>query len=360
MPSAQETHENIGHIRKAATDCLARCRTYPSPSHERLDRILRIEAAIKTTTTKTQTTYSELIAPAHRRPNELNEQYRSIHEDINKIQQEINSTQDNKQRAELQQKIKTLQQTTQNIQTQLSGAQTHAAREQIAILARPSAALEEIEQDLRKLLDEAGTLEKDIDKESRIGEELRQITKADFESKSNEFEEASTFHRSQARRIYWAILAMVLAAGAAIYYLFIHTQIPTNAPPGEAATASLERMIFFGLGRIALLFFSAWVIKYLSELHRSHSEQSVIYRDRKAALGVAQSMLNAAPELAQKQELLRTLAVGYLDFDQNAFRSRRLTAHAENATDDTKRLKDLIYTVRPLLDSLKGMVERPK
>ena len=37
-----------------------------------------------------------------------------------------------------------------------------------------------------------------------------------------------------------------------------------------------------------------------------HAEQSVIYRDRLAALGIAGNLLNATPELAQRREMLKS------------------------------------------------------
>ena len=47
-------------------------------------------------------------------------------------------------------------------------------------------------------------------------------------------------------------------------------------------------------------------------LHRSHSEQAVMYHDKKAALGVINNLVRAATDLPQKHDLLQSIARGYL------------------------------------------------
>lgn len=80
-----------------------------------------------------------------------------------------------------------------------------------------------------------------------------------------------------------------------------------------------------------------------------------------AALGVAQTLLNIAPELKQKEELLRDLATGYLDFKKSAFRIRyrRQKGSKRSAislTEHMNSLKNTMDAIRPVVESLKGLI----
>lgn len=204
-----------------------------------------------------------------------------------------------------------------------------------------------------------------LDREISSGEELQRTVLIDFESKSEDFATAATFHRSEARRLYWGIAILLIITVGTIYLAFLSAnefRFPKDLPPvlSTSSAAVVAVLLLPGAGKIALLFFLGWALKHLGELHKSHSEQAIIYLDRRAALGVAKNLLANAPDLQQKQELLRNLSAGYLNFEQNAFRSRAFGSQDDSSREELKKLKDLIDGVRGIFDSVKGIFEKAK
>lgn len=407
MASVREVSSAVAQIRKTISECLKRCRAYPSPSKERLVRIINAESAFNSLAAKFDAAVDAATTPSLSGSKEHEERIQNVRARMEECMRAVADVQSNRasnrasleaelkaarenilsgsdenlinepemllkieQRAserdnqliqrqsELNNQLDMLGRERQMLDAQAKELHVQADRERQMLWGRPAPSVDEIERELSEHLDRVGALEKDIEREAKIGEELRQVTKADFESKSKDFEAAETFHRSQARRLFWAILGVASVSIGVIYYLFILNQVPAASVPGEATIVAVERMVFFGVGRVALLFFFAWAIRYLADLHRSHSEQSVIYRDRKAALGVAQNILNASPRLVQKQELLRTLAVGYLDFEQNAFRAGRKTPGTGVGDEELKMIEGIVNAIRPLVDSLKDIAKK--
>jgi hypothetical protein len=103
-------------------------------------------------------------------------------------------------------------------------------------------------------------------------------------------------------------------------------------------------------------------LKYLADLHRAHSEQAIIYCDRKAALGIAEVLLKATPELEQKRALLKTLADVYLKFEDSAFLARRPRADDSELDVDKqiKRVKDGVEALKPILDTISKAADKGK
>jgi hypothetical protein len=128
----------------------------------------------------------------------------------------------------------------------------------------------------------------------------------------------------------------------------------------------IEKLVLLATGRLAILFLAAWAFKYSGDLHRAHAEQSVIYGDRLAALGVAQNMLNATDSIEQKREVLKLLAEGYLNFEQSAFRIRRKAAAQETADKDVsvdrqiKHVRDAVEAVKPLFEAVGKVADKVK
>lgn len=117
-------------------------------------------------------------------------------------------------------------------------------------------------------------------------------------------------------------------------------------------------------GRLALLVLAGFALKYLWKLHTVHAEQSVIYRDRLAALGIAESLLKATPELEQRREMLKSLTNVYLDFDESAFgKHRKDTEHIEDqgsVDGQIKRLSKVTEAVASLLDPVAKLLDRAR
>ena len=105
-----------------------------------------------------------------------------------------------------------------------------------------------------------------------------------------------------------------------------------------ATTAAVwERIALVSVGKLAILALIAWALQFLAKLHRTHAEQSVIYRDRWAALQVASSILRGS-QLQQEKDLLTRIIRSYLNFSQNAFHTERIdTERAERKTIKTVR-----------------------
>ena len=95
-----------------------------------------------------------------------------------------------------------------------------------------------------------------------------------------------------------------------------------------------------------ILVLSAWVVRWAGRLYQVHREQAVIYRDRRAALGVIQVLLDATPDFEQRRVLLDRLHAGYLDFDQSAFRQASKHYVSDDMVD-AKQLTKLAKALRP-------------
>ena len=205
-----------------------------------------------------------------------------------------------------------------------------------------------------------------LEREVNAAGEIKRSSSLEFQSKKEQFEEAVKFHNKQASYIA-AIFAMIsVFVIIAVYLIFIKAATENFYATVNSQASSknwpeiIERAILVGVGRFAMLFFCGWILKYVADLYRAHCEQAVMYRDRMAALGVAQSLLLIAPELRQKEDLLRDLANGYLDFEKSAFRIRAKNisqVKTENTlTDQLKNVKDTVDAIRPTVDALKGLI----
>jgi uncharacterized membrane protein (DUF485 family) len=231
---------------------------------------------------------------------------------------------------------------------------SHAQQKWVSLEATNEAL--QLPQQAKDLLDSVGLYERNITRSKEVDERAA----VDFESKATEFQTAADYHRKQAVMIFWTMAVTVVMAALVIIVLFLGVW-SSFVPPLNTPTANdrIERAILVGVGRIAILSFFAWALRYLGSLHKSHSEQAVLYLDRKAALGVAANMLRASPELEQKRQLLQTLARGYLDFEQNAFRVG-IKQPIESSDIDLKQLRKLTQALQPLLDTIKSVGEKPK
>jgi hypothetical protein len=254
-----------------------------------------------------------------------------------------------------------------------------------------SESLQAAEVEMQGLLDRAGTLEKEIATGASV--ELMQKAQATFRDKTGDFSEAEKHHEAQARLMFGAMFLVLILSAFAIYQLFVKPQVQgssaadlsapkaaTNpAAPAEGrlmqgksgedtdgtptrTMLNVERIVLLATGRIAILLFLAWALKYLAELHRAHSEQAIIYRDRKAALGVAELLLNATPEIEQKREMLKSLTTVYLHVSDSAFIQRRPNPAEADADFDrqVKRLKQAVDAVKPVLEIAGKATEKAK
>jgi len=160
---------------------------------------------------------------------------------------------------------------------------------------------------------------------------------ATLNTQSSQFDAAEKRHYRTSLVV--AVLLALLLVGSAwiIYILFVQTG------NDFAKDAPLGRIALLAVGRLAILALIAWTIRFMARLHRTHAEQSVIYKDRWAALQVSASILSAS-QLQQEKDLLLRIIRSYLDFSQNAF-------HAER-NDSSQADKRALKLVRELAKSL--------
>lgn len=192
--------------------------------------------------------------------------------------------------------------------------------------------------------------------EQHRGIAIDEGVKNDFAEKSIEFKEASEHHRRQANYMLVVMGGVVGVGAIVIYWLFGDVRMECVGPySGRIETlAIIERLVLAGVGRIAVLALIAWSLAYTGSLHRSHSEQAVMYHDKKAALGVINNLVRAATDLPQKHDLLQSIARGYLGFDQNAFRISH-NSHRDRRSRGPSaagQIKELADAASPLVDVL--------
>lgn len=155
-----------------------------------------------------------------------------------------------------------------------------------------------------------------------------------LESQSTQFQKASSTHFWSSVVAAGFLLVVLLFSACLIYKLFIS---PPISEPAATTAAVWERIALVSVGKLAILALIAWALQFLAKLHRTHAEQSVIYRDRWAALQVASSILRGS-QLQQEKDLLTRIIRSYLNFSQNAFHTERIdTERAERKTIKTVR-----------------------
>lgn len=387
MPTNRDVQISINELTQEVNKCLARCQAAPGPSAERYEQLSTFRSAVNNISNQLESMKESAIAPEREKLKEPQLLIAQKNEEVKQIQQEQSRVQLEHQRqvrelqqlaqkdasaqkqltefhrqspqiqAEIQSRLSLAQQEVNqlhNITNELNLQISHAQQKWLSLEATNEAL--QLPQQAKDLLDSAGLYERNITRSKEVEERAA----VDFESKATEFQTAADYHRKQAVMIFWTMAVTVVMAAFVIIVLFLGVW-SSFVPPLNTPTANdrIERAILVGVGRIAILFFFAWALRYLGSLHKSHSEQAVLYLDRKAALGVAANMLRASPELEQKRQLLQTLARGYLDFEQNAFRVG-IKQPIESSDIDLKQLRKLTQALQPLLDTIKSVGEKPK
>ena len=205
-------------------------------------------------------------------------------------------------------------------------------------------------QELENVLNLFVEIEKSIK-----GEEVAKKAAQDFAANKGNFDQAASYHKRMAVAIL-LMLSIILAGGIAIlYYFFTKSDHRMSDLPAAPSAGLLFAVLATALsGKIAFLLVWAWILRYLANLHGIHSEQAVIYNDRSVSLTIAENLLVAAPQLEQKTALLNTLAKGYLDIEKNAFRTEGNGRKNSDASAQLGLVRELVDTVKPLLESLKS------
>jgi hypothetical protein len=401
--SAKDTVDRIAFIKSQVEHALQRCQNAPYPNFERSSRIqaLRKEGDDISGIVAAELRLAE--GPSRDLLDRLNRQLQERHQQVQDNQREVQEAQNIFQarnqehnarvKEATRKKLETTQlaaeweiatrehQTSQaeanrrRVELQAEVSDLNAKREKAdaeqriegarALSAPSSQRLQDADIAMQNVLDQAGELERQIATGANL--ELVQKATATFQAKTEDFSDAEKYHRAQARFMFWATVAIGLIFAAVVCVLFVGVPFPASwfdvgtepvrpdtppAPVHSDSVVMVERLVTLATGRLAVLFFFAWTIRYLADLHRAHAEQAIIYRDRRAALGVAELILNATPELDQKRKMLGTLTDVYLKFDNSAFVARRPPAKAGRSSSQQaiKHLKDVVTAVEPIIE----------
>lgn len=222
----------------------------------------------------------------------------------------------------------------------------------------------------KDLLDLEGAVKTLVDDVSKFEEAETKGTNLDaglfidFNAKLDYFTESSDFHRKQAFSLIIVMAAIVALSGGVIYWLFVNVPVLFEGSVGELEKfKAYESVVLTGVGRVSVLALVAWALTFVGGLYRVHSEQAVLYRDKRAALGVITNVLRAANDPAKKHHLLQRVLRGYLGFEHNAFRidmdSRRRKG-AKALSSEIRYIKDAVDLVSPLLGHDSKTKSQPK
>jgi len=219
----------------------------------------------------------------------------------------------------------------------------------------------QLEAELLKFLDHAAELETEARSAAKLDREVRDTFKANDAA----FDKAEAHHNSLADNTFVAMGVVLFLAAIALWALFFFPPrgIATSGMKGDGERNGLqviESIVMVGAGRVAVLVFIGWALKFLAQMHRAHSDQAIIYRDKKSALTVAEVLVNAAP-FEQKRQLLEKLSNAYLRFEQSAFSRRHERERADESLDvQIKRLKRTVEAVKPAFDAIGSVAEKSK
>ncbi|WP_147443293.1 hypothetical protein [Corallococcus sp. AB011P] len=337
---------------------LRRSIDHPGFAARLMDAVTRIRTGSRSALTRAHEVSTEIQRPATEARDKANLQLQDLQQEYSKQQQAVGFASNHAERETAQLHARELERDLMELGNKINQLTSKSNIEVARILEQETKSFDSLISEMSGYLDDASAMLRGLD----ATEKVKEVVKADFATKSESFLEAANFHQNQASwmLVSMAIIALTLITG--IYILFIHwPALPTPPSAGSAYRIPIDQIVLLVTGRIAFLLLAGWALKYVAELHRSHAEQAVIYRDRKAALGIAEAMLAASPGDDQQRELLRMLADGYLNFEQSAFRRHHSAATKEPAIDvQIKRLKDAVEAVRPLLEPVAKAYEKAK
>lgn len=398
MASAHETNAAIGQVRNSVAQALQRCSALPGLDTMRLDRISEYRNRNDALGQHAAAIFDEIgkeergpIDAANQVLTKLQEEVQQLNSEVAgaDIEQRRRQAEFNKEKAAAAGNQTALQRLQQghNQATAAHNAQMQALRDRIAEIQQievpaqqrdrdaaqrvfneqlvamrkdPNADLEGVLQKCRELLDDVAEYERQV--QSTAGQFVAATVEADFTSKKEAFTEAATYHQKQAWLMLMLLGGLAAVTSVAIYCLFLSSSTVPVITKGSSMPTVLESVLVVGVGRIATLALLGLAFRYVALLHRANSEQLVIYRDRMAALGVAESIVQIFP-LEKKFDLLKVLADGYLTFEHNAFRQRaRGHAKARRETNDEaiKQLKDTVDAMKPAFEVVKSIADRVK
>lgn len=359
VPTARESVDAIAAAKDDISKRLARCRALPAYRGEHFLELRAITAALDSFIKRQGEMILEFNAGARAKVAEKKSLAEAKDAEIQAIQQRHDNAQP-QARATIQQERQEAQRARQQMGAEISKLEESARNDQNVGMDQPHEGLRDLREEVMALLDRSSAIEREL----TTKETLRTAVEADTAQREDDFARAESVHRRQAFIMLLAMLGIItLAVAVVILLFFVFAQPPALASgPAEAAGrwAVAEQVVLVGIGRLAILFFAAWGLKYTGSLHRMHAEQAVIYCDRRAALGVMRTILDATPSTEQRREVLKLLAESYLNFEQSAFRTKPGEANSRGDDGEATTVKQAVETLRPVVDVLKGLLDKGK
>ncbi|WP_342376140.1 hypothetical protein NVS55_33420 [Myxococcus stipitatus] len=337
---------------------LKRSIDHPGFAAHLMETVTRIRSGSQQTMIRAHELLNKIQQPATINRDKTQQHQQELNKEHNKIQNRLQNIFDSKEREPLEKRLRAIERETAHINEEISDIIQAADKSSKILRSHETTEFNDLLVEMDGLLDEASALLRGLDTTAKV----KEAVKADFATKSEAFLDAASFHHTQATWMFRTMATIIIAIAAGLYGLFIrspaHAIAQSSAPPIQIPT---DQLILLVAGRVAFLVLAGWALKYVADLHRAHAEQAVIYRDRKAALGIAEAMLAASQEDEQQRELLKMLADGYLNFDQSAFRRNHTKAPKESDIDlHIKRFKDAVDAVKPILESVASTTGKVK
>lgn len=292
MITNQDVTDQINLSYATIDECYKRWKQVPGPSAER--RTKQTEFAARR---KEQDKKHAAIIENVRKP--VAERLQSANKQVAEVEAKVAAAENPSEQKALQKELSKLRTDVNTISGEHNGVYQQWLRQQA------SEELLAIRDEADQLLTDVGEYDALVARGTALGEQV----KAQIEQDVKDFDDANTYHLNQAS---WTLRALIaFAVISALITVLVFLWLPGGGSNPTGTAAMVERGLLTGIGRVALLLFLGWTIRYLGGLHKSHAEQAVLYRDRKAALGVAKILLQSSERLEHKQEVLQTMTRTY-------------------------------------------------
>lgn len=136
------------------------------------------------------------------------------------------------------------------------------------------------------------------------------------DSNRQQFIAALAHHQSEARKLFWFMLASSTAFAGLVVLSFL--MLPSTAIASDGKTDWAHVLVVLG-GRLSIILGAAWLVAFVGKLHSRHSQQAVSYQDRLAGIDVIGMMLQHGTQTTRDVTLKR-MTEFYLTQEDNAFR----------------------------------------
>lgn len=193
---------------------------------------------------------------------------------------------------------------------------------------------------LQRLKEHAHTIEAKLAGEEKA--RLLDVENAAF-SHYQEFSEAQDQHEAWFVFCILLISAGLFAIGCMIYWNLKDFPMESNVsiPTG--------RLIFVGLGKLSLVAFCIWGIRYLMTIHFAHAAQAITYRDRRMAMAVAQATFKLNETAEGKRNVLSRVVDSCFDLSKNSFYNLK----DPHLLPNSKQIGALSEALKPVLELAK-------